>query len=456
MSAIEELVSYTLGLRYEDLPYEVVKVVKKSVLDTLSAIMAGSSSESPEKVISLVREWGGSAEGTIFVYGDKLPLPNAAWANSAMVRGFDFDEVHMPGAGHTSATVVPSALAISEYSQAFKSKPINGRDLIVAIALGNDLSCRLRLAGDIDLKWLAEPFTILAVAAVGGKLLDFNNEKIHNALGIAYFQCFGNLGASIGKGGGMMAIVGQGLSAKAGVLSVLLADRGITAQKEIIDGNLGIYAVYGNGEYNSELLVGDLGKRFESAKSTIKPYPGCGFTQTTIYGTIELAKEHNIREEDVAKVILRVSEFAYSVCGDKKGKPASKADALWNYPYTTAVALIKGNVTVDDFTDEAIGDPRVLELLQKVTVEIVPDQSLNSSSQIEIVTNDNRSYRKAVDYHKGHYLNPISWDELTEKFRSCNHFSAKPFPRENVESLIQMVEKLEEVENVTKIVSLLS
>jgi len=452
MSATDELISYAQSLRFEDLPSQAVEAVKTHVLDTLGAILAGSTAEGPKNLVHLIKEWGGRAEGTILVYGDKVPLPNAAWVNATMSRGFDYETLVGGGATHVSASIIPAALAISEYSQTFKNKIINGRDLIVALALGIDLNWRFRVAGGSTVQgggWLAETFAPPAIGALGGKLLGFDREKMNNAMGIGYNQCCGNYGAVVGPGGGYMAQLSQGLGAKAGVLSVLLADRGFTAFKDLIDGRWGLFRMFAGGRYDSEILLGGLGKRFESLTPIIKRYPGCGGTQAPVYGALELAREHSIRVEDVSKVRIGESEMGYWLLGENKGKPSNTADALWNDRYSVAVALVKGKVFVNDFSKEAIRDPRILELLERVEVQI--DKSLVHEVEVEIKTKEGKSFQRKVTS-----VPPMSRDEILEKFRNSNHFSAKPLPERRVESFIQMVNELEELENVTKMINMLS
>jgi 2-methylcitrate dehydratase PrpD len=135
--------------------------------------------------------------------------------------------------------------------------------------------------------------------------------------------------------------------------------------------------------------------------------------------------------------------------GENKGKPSNTADALWNDRYSVAVALVKGKVFVDDFSKEAIRDPRILELLERV--EVQHDKSLAREVEVEIKTKDGRSFQRKVSS-----VPPMSRDEILEKFRNSNHFSAKPLPERRVESFIRMVNELEELDNVTKMINMLS
>lgn len=453
MSATDKLVVYAASLRYEDLPAKAVEAVKMHVLDTCGAIVAGSAAEGPKKLVGLVKEWGGRAEGTLLVYGDKVPAPNAAWANSTMSRGFDFDTLLTGGATHVSASIIPAAFALAEFQTAFKKKVVSGKELITAIALGCDLNWRFRVAGGPSTimagGWLAETFAPPAIGALGGNLFGFDSEKINNAMGIGYNQCSGTYGASLGEGAGLMAQLSQGMGTKAGVLSVILADKGFTAYKDVIDGRWGLYKMYGNGQYDPEILVGGLGKRFDSINPTIKRYPGCGATQPVVFGLVEMAREHHLRSEDVAKVNIGVGESAYYQCGENKGKPVNPAEALWNFPYSAAVALTSGKVFVDDFSTEAIQNPQVLELIQRI--HVYPDKSFTRDAKLEITTKDGRTYHRRETS-----ANPAVGSEIIEKFRNCCRFPVRPLSEEKVEGFIQIVSRLEEVDNVTKVVTLLT
>lgn len=452
MSNTNKLIHYAQTLTYDDLPSQAVKDVKTHILDTIGAILAGSMAEVSRNLVSLVKEWGGTPEGTIFSYGHKVPLHDAAWVNSVMSRGFDFETLLSGGATHVSASIIPAAFAICEYYQHIRNKPIRGQNLITAIALGNDLNWRFRVAGRqstvMSGGWLAETFAPPAIAALGGNLLGFAPDKIAHAVGIAYGQCCGNYGSTVGEGGGFMAQLSQGLGTKAGVLSVLLADKGFTAFKDMIDGPWGIYAMYGNGDYDSDILVGDLGTHFESLTPGIKRYPSCGATQFPVYGALELATQYQIKAEDVTKVHLRVGESSYRLCGENKYNPFNSADALWNYRYSIAVALIKGKVFVDDFTEEAIQDPNILDFITKIDVD--PDLGLKRGIEIEITLQNGRTYKNSINE-----MEPLTDAEIIEKFKNCNRFSVKPLPDEDVETFIQMISHLEEIDDVAEIVKIL-
>lgn len=457
MSRIDELIDYVVGLKYEDLPERVVEGVKKSVLDTLGATIAGSSAEGCEGLVRLAEGWGGREEATIFVYGSKVPAPIAALVNCTMARALDLDDVNESGGGHANATIVPSAFTICEYSKLFKDRTITGKDFILASALGSDLNCRLRMAGGegtIGSGWIAETFAPIAVAAMGGKMLGFGKTKTLNAMGIAYSQCSGNVQPNLE--GVLTVRLQQGLGAKAGILSIALADQGFTGPKDILEGKYGLYSLYSRGEYAPEVLMAELGKRFEGNNSSIKSYPCCRHTHAPIDRALELTKEQRLKADDIEQVIIRTNQYGYNLCGGEgKILPQNVVDAQFSFYYAVATALVKNKVFIEDFTQEAIRNPQVLAMARRVKVIVDAGKEklhkLIPPVDIEIDTKDGKHYKKTVEFAKGHPQNPMSMSECAQKLKNCARFSAKPLPERNIDRIYQLVEHLDELDDVTVI-----
>ncbi|MBI2831986.1 MAG: MmgE/PrpD family protein [Chloroflexi bacterium] len=458
MAVTEVLASHMLGFRYEDLPQQAIEVTKKTILDTLACAVAGSTAIVIEPLAELVKGWGGKQESTVLVYGGKVPAPAAALINCTMARALDFDDVHESGGGHINATMVPSALIIAEYSKTVKGRPISGKELIAALALGCDLFLRIRLAAGKTASatgWTSETYAPIAVAAMGGRMLGFDREKTLNAMGVAYCGCAGNVECIVeGTLGGRLQ---QGLAGKAGILSLNLTDIGFTGPANLLEGKYGLYQLYWGGDYTPERLVMELGTRFEGNDVSIKPYPSCKYTHGSIWGVLRLVAENGIKASDVEKVTISTSTRTYNIagCGENKISPTTIPDAQFSYYFTIASALIRGHVTVEDFTEKAINDPEVRALAKKVNVVIDEEKdkvSLTvSPTDIEIVTRGGKVYRKHVeaDMVKGHPKNPLSRDEVVRKFRDCAPFSARPFPAGNIDKISQMVWDLEKIDDVT-------
>ena len=149
MGTAVEITKYISRTRYEDLPKEAVEVAKKAVVDTVGAGIAGSSAPLGKMVAEMVKDGGGKKQSSILVYGDRVPAREAAFGNAVMARCRELSDVQEGNprrggshGGHTNVVIVPAALAMLETS----TKPVSGKKLILAIAVGGDLTIRLRVA----------------------------------------------------------------------------------------------------------------------------------------------------------------------------------------------------------------------------------------------------------------------------------------------------------------------
>jgi 2-methylcitrate dehydratase PrpD len=457
MNAQNEILSYVKKAEYENLPNSSINMTKKAVLDIIATTVAGSSAEGIDALAGIAKEWGGKEEATIAVYGKKVPAPIGALVNASMARARDLDGVHERAGLHVNAAIIPAAFVLSEYRKIAMGRKVNGRNFILGNVIGSDLICRFRLAGGrrAQTGWSGDIFAPLAIALMGGKMLAFDEEKMMNALGIAYAQAAGNMQAHVE--GSSMVRIQQGFGCKAGVLSVLLADKGFTGAHEVLEGKYEFYPLYMGGEFISEELTGELGGRLEDLNVSLKPYPCCKMTHGAIYAISELAKKHRIKSVDVEKIKISTNSTGYDLCGlgERKVSPRNVADAQFSYYYTAAVALIRGKVSIDDFTEQAIRNPEALALAKRVKVRIDPAkdklQQMIPPIDIEIQTRNGMCLRETIWHVKGHPENPMSLQEVKEKLRDCARFAAKPLKSENVDQICHMVDDLENLEDVSRI-----
>jgi 2-methylcitrate dehydratase PrpD len=268
MKIEDHIVDTLLQSDFGILPEEAVTATKKSIIDTLGVTIAGRKAEGCRKIVDLVQQWGGKKEATVLSYGFKVPLPQASFANGVMARALDLDEVHDMGTVHTSASVIPGALAAAE-----AIGKVSGKEFIVAVALGIDLIARMSLAPQSGacLSGMAGSYQAgtFGTAAAVGKLFKLNRKQMGNALGIAYSQAAGNSQCYVD--GSHTIRVQQGLSASAGALSAILARRGITGAQEFFEGKFGYFNTYHGGKYDREVLQGITERNLWGARSARNP-----------------------------------------------------------------------------------------------------------------------------------------------------------------------------------------
>ncbi|NLD50354.1 MAG: MmgE/PrpD family protein, partial [Clostridiaceae bacterium] len=239
--------------KYEDLSERDVNIAKLSFLDTIGVILAASTLG--DKCIGIVedlKEQGGKKEASVLAFGGKLPAPLAAEANGAMAHALDYDDATGRGGVHPSGATVPTSIALME-----KYGILNGKDLITAIVVGNDLNLRLGLASPSMNKVYATfaPLTlaIYAAAIAGGKILGLTKDQMVNCLGIAHFQACGSARIMI-EGDCDQRELYQYFAAQAGVLSAEWAKKGIRGIKQCFESHGGLYDIFAKGDYDPSYL----------------------------------------------------------------------------------------------------------------------------------------------------------------------------------------------------------
>jgi 2-methylcitrate dehydratase PrpD len=310
-----------------------------------------------------------------------------------------------------------------------------------------------------EMGWVGETYAPIAVAAMGAKMLGFSETETLNAMGIGYAQCSGNAQANVD--GAFTVSLQQGLGAKAGVLSLQLADEGFTGAKDLLEGKYGLYPLYLRGTFDRTALTNQLGKRFEITNITTKFYPCCQGNHAAIYGALQLSAEHGIKAKEIVEVRIHTNTFFANILGTaEKVRPKNVHDAQFSYFFTVALALVKGRGTLSDFTEKGIMDAEVLKVCEKVRVYADPEKdrikALLPPVDIEIIMKDKSRYKRTVEYVKGHPNNPATLDDYIKKFDDCVRYSAKPLDPRAISEVKQMIEELDKLDDVTLIVNRLS
>ena len=455
MGAISMFTKNIVEVGYDSLPVNVVAETKKQILDTLGVALAGSMSKNIRQTMDLVKDWGGKEESTILGYGGKVPCTNAALINGWSASVLDFDDFHDVDFIHTSREVVPATLAVAE-----RKKAVNGKDFMVAIVLGADLAYRMARAALVHREsgYLTVP-NFFGVAAAASKILGLDEEKIRNALGIALMRISGE-GYGIREGLNTKGL-DNGLQAQAGILAALMAEKDLQGSGDPIEGEgFGFYAMYHRNLYIPSLLTVDLGKVFENVNVSQKPYPCCRFNQSAISAALALVNEHDIKPDDVVEVIVRHGPIAVTLVEPEevKRKPQNDIRTQHSLFWSVASAIVHRKLGIEHFTEDAIRDKKVLEMTDKIVPKLTPELTQIPFAEpaiVEIKIKNGKVYSKRVDIAPGDPKDPMSFDKIAEKFRYCCGFSAKPISKENQEKAIKMIEKLEEVTDVSQIASLL-
>lgn len=444
----KQLIEHIARTGFDALDAETILCCKKLIMDSLGVVFPGSRAPGCPEIVDLLRCWQSRQGASVFLNGFSTAPPLAAMANSAMMHALDFDDTLDASALHTFVNVLPAGLAAAE-----DRGRISGKELIVALVLGVDVICRISLAIDRPLSWIRTATCGgFGAAAAVGKVLGLDEEKLFNALGLVYSQTSGNAQGLIE--GRLVKRMQPGFAASAGVVSAFLAARGITGSRQFLTGPYGFYPLYEHGDYHPERVCEAIGEHFCITDLSIKPYPCCRMTHSTIGAAMKL-KDRVGPVDGVERIDVSVS----SMVTEMVGKPFQigenpQVDAQFSIPYTTACALIRGDVFLQDFEADNISDPAVKQLADRVWVSANPNLASKDilQSEITVTRKDGKVFSEYTPVPLGNPQNPMSAGQCREKFAKCIDYSGVSIKEETQNELISMIEELEAVPDVSELV----
>jgi len=464
-SPTRRFAEYVAALRYEDLPAALVELIKQCVLDTLGVSIAASTLAPEARIVAdYVNELGGKGVATLWGFGGKAPAPWAVWVNGSLGHMVDYDDVG--AGGHVSIVTIPVAFAAGE-----QLRGLSGRDLITAVAAGTDFHTRLNSGIRIPDWTIAEGwfptqlFGFLSGAATATKLFGADADTIENAFGIAFTQMSGSRQMAVDEATHLRSMQ-AGFSGHGALVAADLARRGIVGSKAVLEGRYGIFKTYVRTEPDWDAILGGLGRDFPLLElHGFKVWPACGYTRATNTAIKRLREEHGLKPEQVDAITISGGTGATRLLSeplDLKRRPKLAIDGKYSIPFTSAVMMTKGNVTLRDYTEEGLRDPAVLAMADKVTYRLDPDAELPvgghsalSRPTVEVRMKDGTVHVCSPDGVPGDPRHPVSVELLEAKFRDCVSFSARKIPAAQIDQAIAAILDLENVADATEIVRLL-
>ena len=434
---------------YEALPPAAIAATKRSIFDTVGVMLAGSGPNgTARKIVGMLERWGGTPEASVIGHACRLPAPHAAFANGAMAHQYDFDDTHDEAVAHPTANSLAAGLAVAE-----ARGDVSGKDLLRAVALANEVSCRLGLAiiGSLyEYPWTRPPIIgIYGATSAAAVLLGLAPEAIESAFGLTLHQTANTLECLYATGSEVRGFR-DGFSTRNGVTAAYMAEAGVRGDRSALEGKFGLLNAYFRGEYRREALVNNLGTQFEADRISIKPWPSARETHATLQAVLDLHARHALTPETVREVRLHVGATNLHFCepAAARRRPAGRMDALGSLPFAVAVALRHGSVPLVAYTDAALHDPVVLALAERVTWQVDESRSADGTIEgatVEIDTTAGTTLRHSVRHGMGHPDFPLTDEVIRAKFAGCGAMAHRPPTTQQVERLWQAVQALETI-----------
>jgi 2-methylcitrate dehydratase PrpD len=433
------LAQYVCRTGYADLPAGTIQSARRDILDTFGCMLGGSGSPGIEELFAVTARWGGLEESRVVLRGSRLPAPQAALLNASMGHALDFDDtLDTGGSIHPGVSVLASVLATAD-----SLGGVSGRDVLLAVALGLDVSCRIALASTLDRGWhRTAAIGVFGATAAAGKLLGLTTEQMLHALGIAYSHAAGNRQCILD--GALTKRMQAGQAASAGVFSAVLAQTGFTGAHNIFSGRFGFLELYQPNGYEASLLLQDLGTAFRGEALSYKPYP-CG---RPLHAAIDAALAARAvleieRADDIGAVTIEADPAGHHdqfASGPAKRRPTQVVEAQFAQPFLVATALVHGRVGISEVA--GLGDASVLALADRIA-GVARDGRPKGSLSITVRRAQGRSVTVEATDPTGSPEKPLSDAQFEAKFRDCARNAVRPLPQTSADAALAMIEQLE-------------
>jgi 2-methylcitrate dehydratase PrpD len=437
-------------LRYEDLPAELTEFLKDHIIDTVGVALAATrfdfATQAAEAMVSM------SERGSCNVIGmtPLLPLKDAVLLNGVLAHGLDYDDTHPGGPVHPSASALPCALGVAQFSKR------SGRDLILAYGLGIELATRLGLAANGTMHRTGFHTTgvlgHLACAIVAGKLLGLNAEQLAWAQGLA-----GSTAAALAEhraDGAWNKRLHAGWAGVGAITAASLARTGFIGTGKVYEGGDGLFRTHAGAhqaDVNYEALTNGLGEVWKALEVAIKPYPICHILLACVDAALALKSQQTLDTANIrsVRVLLHPETFHY-VCEnpEMRRRPTSDYMAKFSAHYTVAAALVRGRFGYAELEPDVIADARILDLARKI--EHAPDPQSDFpryfSGGVEITLEDGRVVSHHERVNRGAGDRSLTREEIARKFIENAEFALS---RSRAEQMLEMLLGLERLDAVS-------
>ncbi|MCP5266225.1 MAG: MmgE/PrpD family protein [Burkholderiaceae bacterium] len=447
----DQLARFAHGLRFEQLPPDAVRLVKRLLIAVSGTGVAGAEEDGILALRQFLVARGGAPEARVIVHGDRLPAASAAMLNAAMCRALDFCDAMAPGP-HIGSALIPAAFAAAELRGG-----CDGRRFIAALAAGAELGSRFNLTeaqyDGFDPTGICVNFAAAGAAAV---LLGLEPPAIRQALGLAFNRCGGSFQSHVD--GSLGVRLTQGWVAEAGVACAQFAQLGLGGPRHFLTGIYGYPHLYGRDRLAPTEVVEGLGTDWRLHRVVFKKYPSCGVTQGATELTLRLMAEHGLAPEAVASAEVRLPPYAHRLVGHRFHMGENpRVDAQFSAQYTVANAIVRGVARLSHFTIDAIRDPAVLAMVERVRTVADPamDARGHSSVDVAIDTTDGRRFALALDVAPGFPGNGLTDAEHFQRFDDCMAYAPRALAADRARAWLDAIDSLEDVDDVRQLLPLL-
>jgi 2-methylcitrate dehydratase PrpD len=407
MDITRTLARFVVDHKARDIPQNVRHEAARSFLNWLGCAVGGSRHETVERALAALAPFSGPPEATVLGRPERLDVMHAALMNGITSHTFDFDDTHLRTVIHPSGPVASAILALAE------RQPVSGSAFLHAFILGVEVECRIGNSvypEHYDVGWHITGTTgVFGAAAAVGRLLGLSEQQMTWALGIAATQASG-LREMFGT---MCKPFHPGNAARNGLLAAFLAQQNFTSSNQGIEAKRGFANVLSTS-FRPEEITRGLGRTWEIALNTYKPF-ACGIViHPVIDACIQLRNEHELKAEDIEAIEARVHPLVLELTGKKM--PQVGLEGKFSVYHSAAVAVIYGAAGEAEYGDDVVRDPRVVALRDRTSASV--DKAMHEDqTRVTMRLKNGKTIEKFVEHAIGSLERPMSDADLEAKFR---------------------------------------
>ena len=444
-SISRQIAEFSLNLKYEDLPKEVIHEVKRYLYDTIGCAFGGYHTKDVNILRDIYSQMGGKPEATVIGFGDKIPAVNASLVNSLMVRALDFNDIYWKEDPSHPSDIIPAALAVGEMMNS------SFEEIIVAIVLAYEFEqrmCLFAVPGVRERKWHHATLTQFVAPIVAGRLMNLTVDQLVNAIGISGSHNH-TIGCPTAGKLTMMKNTVDPMAVQSGVFAAMMAKRGYSGTEKVFEGKEGLMdcflgwdvknqenrpvkmsgrdesAVLPDWSWNVDALVGGLGESYKIMECSMKAFPTEALTHTHITATLKAVGDNDILPDDIEEVEVTTIARACDILFDPhKYEPESRETADHSLPYCIARAILDRKITTQTFDEDKINDPKLKEIIFKIkgiaSLEFENMFPAKQPSRVTIKTKNGHNHSVYLEYPKGDPREPMTMEDIKNKFDSTS------------------------------------
>jgi 2-methylcitrate dehydratase PrpD len=414
------LADWARATGFKDIPDDVVTATKYRVLDVIGLSLAGLGTGFGRSVLAAAQAMSPPGPARVWGVGARLAVTTAAFANGSLSQAMEFDDTHNESIVHMSGPSVAAALALAEVV------PASGRDVIAAVAIGNEISCRVGCItpGQFH-KHGFHPtglFAPFGTTYLAGRMLGLDSPQMANAAGIVGSFAAGLLECWVD--GTQSKYLHPGWAAQSGIAAAYLGRAGTTGPGAVIEGRFGLIEshVQDKDARRDYARVADgLGSRWETRKASFKPYPAAHVIHPYINAILGLRERHSITPDAVQEIVVPVASYILPIVCEpvaEKRRPNTDSHGRVSMQYSLAEALFLGRLGKDAYSRESLKNPGILNLADRVRVEVDPSfpGPERFKGAVKIVMKDGAVHEAVEEHNRGSAENPMKPEDIVAKF----------------------------------------